>query len=87
MIFFINRFFNKIFINLIRLYQLILSPYLGNNCRFTPSCSNYAILVFQKYNFFKAFYLTLYRILRCNPFSNGGQDYPFNNNNTNSKEL
>jgi putative membrane protein insertion efficiency factor len=95
MINFINKFFNQIIINIIKLYQLIISPYLGNNCRFNPTCSNYAILVFQKYNIFKALYLTIYRILRCNPFLKGGNDYPtdyptdypFNNSNKNNKEL
>jgi|694.fasta_scaffold49298_6 putative membrane protein insertion efficiency factor len=91
MINFINKFFNQIIISIIKLYQLIISPYLGNNCRFNPTCSNYAIIVFQKYNIFKALYLTIYRILRCNPFFKGGNDYPtdypFNNSNKNNKEL
>ena len=43
-------------------------------CRYHPTCSNYAIDAYENYNFFKASLLTLWRILRCNPFSKGGFD-------------
>ena len=65
---------HKIIIKLIKAYQLILSPYLGNNCRFHPSCSQYSIDAFKKYNFFTASYLSIKRILKCNPFNVGGYD-------------
>ncbi|HPM05192.1 MAG TPA: membrane protein insertion efficiency factor YidD [Candidatus Cloacimonas sp.] len=65
---------NLLFIGLIRFYQLALSPLLPRSCRFTPSCSSYGYAAFQKYNFFKAFCLTAWRILRCNPFNKGGYD-------------
>lgn len=66
---------NKIFIFLIRQYRKYISPMLGQNkCRFTPTCSQYALEAFEKYNFFKAFGLTVWRILRCNPFNKGGYD-------------
>ena len=60
---------------LIRFYQKVLSPLKGNpTCRFTPTCSAYAIEAFQKRGFFVGFGLTVWRILRCNPFSAGGYD-------------
>lgn len=66
---------NKVFITLIKFYRKYISPLMGpNKCRFTPTCSQYALEAFQKYNFFKAFGLSMWRILRCNPFSKGGHD-------------
>ncbi len=60
---------------LIRLYQKILSPLKRTPCcRFTPTCSAYAIEAFQKRGFFVGFGLTVRRILRCNPFGAGGYD-------------
>ncbi len=63
-----------LFIGLIRLYQIFISPLLGSNCRFYPTCSHYAIEAFQKYGVFKGFYLTVRRILKCHPFHPGGHD-------------
>ncbi|HPB18765.1 MAG TPA: membrane protein insertion efficiency factor YidD [Candidatus Cloacimonas sp.] len=65
---------NLLFLALIRFYQLAFSPFLPASCRFEPSCSVYGYQAFKKYNFFKAFYLTAWRILRCNPFHKGGYD-------------
>ena len=60
---------------LIRLYQKFLSPLKRNpTCRFTPTCSAYAIEAFQKRGFFVGFALTAWRRLRCNPFGPGGYD-------------
>ena len=60
---------------LIRFYQKFLSPLKGApTCRFTPSCSAYAIQAFRKRGFFVGFGLTVWRILRCNPFCAGGYD-------------
>ena len=60
---------------LIRFYQKILSPLKRNpSCRFTPTCSAYAIDAFMKRGFFVGFGLTVWRILRCNPFCAGGHD-------------
>jgi len=59
---------------IIRGYQQLLSPLLGNHCRFTPSCSSYALEAFQTKTFFKAFYLTLRRLSKCHPFHAGGYD-------------
>lgn len=67
---------SRLFIKLIRFYQKRISPLFGARCRFYPTCSEYAILAVKKYGFFKGFFKAVYRILRCNPFSKGGIDYP-----------
>ncbi|MDZ4122052.1 MAG: membrane protein insertion efficiency factor YidD [Candidatus Cloacimonadaceae bacterium] len=59
---------------LIKIYQSFISPVLPSSCRFSPTCSEYGKEAFQKYNAIKALYLTLWRILRCNPFHPGGYD-------------
>lgn len=65
----------KISIYLIKVYRKFISPYLGQGkCRFQPTCSEYAMQAYEKYGFFKGSFLTIYRILRCNPFSKGGYD-------------
>lgn len=64
---------NKFVIKLIKIYQNSTKD-SKKFCKYSPSCSNYAIGVFEKFNFFKATFLTIYRILRCNPFSKGGYD-------------
>jgi putative membrane protein insertion efficiency factor len=64
----------KVFIYLIKFYQMIISPLFPSVCRFTPSCSEYAIQAYNKYGVFKGTAKTIWRILRCNPFSKGGYD-------------
>jgi len=59
---------------LIGLYRKFISPLKPPSCRFTPTCSAYAIEAFMKRGFFVGFALTVWRILRCNPFSKGGYD-------------
>ena len=60
---------------LIKFYQKAISPYLGHGkCKYYPTCSQYALEAFNKKPFFKALGLTIWRILRCNPFSKGGYD-------------
>ena len=59
---------------LIGIYRKYISPLKPPCCRFTPTCSAYAIEAFQKRGFFVGFALTAWRILRCNPFSKGGYD-------------
>ena len=59
---------------LIGLYRKYISPLKPPCCRFTPTCSAYAVEAFQKRGFFVGFALTVWRILRCNPFSKGGYD-------------
>ena len=59
---------------LIRLYKKYISPLKPPCCRFTPTCSVYAIEAFQKRGFFAGFILMTWRLLRCNPFCRGGYD-------------
>ena len=63
-----------IMIWLIGLYRKFISPLKPPCCRFTPTCSAYAIEAFQKRGFFAGLILTVWRILRCNPFAKGGYD-------------
>ena len=62
------------FIFLIKLYQWIISPWLGSQCRFTPTCSQYGIEALQKYGPIKGLWLTAKRIARCNPWGGHGHD-------------
>ena len=59
---------------LIRLYRKVISPLKPPCCRFTPTCSAYALEAFTKRGFFVGLILTTGRILRCNPFFRGGYD-------------
>lgn len=61
----------KLAIKLIKIYQ---RNHTTPRCRYSPTCSNYAIGVYQKFNFFKASYLSIKRIIKCNPLSIGGYD-------------
>ena len=63
-----------LFIYIIKFYQFFLSPFLGSNCRFYPTCSNYALEAFKKYNTFTALKLVILRVLRCNPWGGSGID-------------
>jgi putative membrane protein insertion efficiency factor len=62
------------FIVLIKLYQLILSPWLGQKCRYTPTCSQYGIMAIKKYGPIKGLWLTIKRVSRCNPWGGHGYD-------------
>ncbi|MGN0034084.1 MAG: membrane protein insertion efficiency factor YidD [Candidatus Limimorpha sp.] len=64
----------NIMILLIRLYQITLSPFIGGNCRYIPTCSNYGIQAIKKYGAIKGGWLTLKRILSCNPWGGSGYD-------------
>ena len=65
----------KVLIKLfIRSYQLIISPYLGNNCRFYPTCSNYVIEAIEKKGIIVGLKMGLIRILKCNPWGGSGID-------------
>lgn len=55
-------------------YQRCLSPLLGPSCRFTPTCSQYAVEAIKKYGPFKGLYLAVKRILRCHPWGGSGYD-------------
>lgn len=64
----------SIFISILRGYQYLISPLLGNRCRFHPSCSEYMIEAVKKFGVFKGFYLGLKRLARCQPMCEGGFD-------------
>ena len=70
----ISRILALPFITLIRLYRIFISPLLGSNCRHTPTCSEYGIIALKKYGVFKGTFLTVKRILKCNPLFKGGYD-------------
>jgi putative membrane protein insertion efficiency factor len=61
-------------IGMIRLYQWMISPWLGPKCRFVPSCSQYAIEAFRKYGLFKGGWMAIRRISRCHPWGGSGHD-------------
>jgi putative membrane protein insertion efficiency factor len=63
-------------IGLIRLYRVVLGGMLGGNCRFHPSCSHYAEMAVRQVGVLRGVPLALWRVLRCQPFSRGGVDYP-----------
>lgn len=62
------------FILLIRLYQILISPLLGANCRFTPTCSQYGLQAIRKYGPFTGGWMALKRISRCHPWGGHGYD-------------
>lgn len=64
----------KLFILPIRFYQRFVSPMLPPACRFTPTCSQYAIEAIQKHGVLKGLYLAVRRILRCHPWGGSGYD-------------
>lgn len=63
-------------LRLIRTYQLLISPALGKNCRFYPSCSEYAKLAIEKYGVLKGGWKALKRVVRCNQWQPGGVEMP-----------
>lgn len=64
----------KLLLLLIRFYQRAISPLTGPHCRFFPTCSQYAYEAVSRYGILKGGALSLWRILRCNPFGKGGYD-------------
>lgn len=63
-----------ILLGLIRFYRKFISPLFPASCRFTPTCSAYAIEAIQKYGSIKGSWLAFKRVIRCNPFCEGGHD-------------
>jgi hypothetical protein len=61
-------------IAIIKLYKYFISPLLGSNCRFYPSCSSYSLEALQRHGAIIGAYLTLKRLLKCHPFHQGGID-------------
>lgn len=70
----IKKVFSILFLSLIRFYQVAISPLKPPSCRFTPTCSQYAIEAIKKYGPFKGLYLAIRRILRCHPWGGSGYD-------------
>ena len=63
-----------ILIALLRFYKYLVSPLLGNNCRFYPSCSTYALEAVELHGVIRGLYLATKRLLKCHPFHEGGID-------------
>ena len=70
----VSMWFRRFWILPVRLYQKMLSRFLGNQCRFTPSCSEYACEAILRKGVVRGTMLAVWRILRCNPFCKGGFD-------------
>lgn len=70
----LGNILKQFIIGSINFYQAAISPYLGTNCRFYPSCSAYAKEAIEKKGIIKGLMMSIWRILRCNPFSKGGID-------------
>jgi putative membrane protein insertion efficiency factor len=64
----------KVLIAFIKVYQIALSPFFGQQCRFTPTCSDYAVESIQKHGVFKGLFLTIKRLSHCHPWHVGGHD-------------
>ena len=74
MMFYIIKFFKQFFILLIKAYQFIISPILGRNCRFSPTCSNYAKQSIESHGLFKGVNLSIRRLVKCHPWGKSGYD-------------
>jgi putative membrane protein insertion efficiency factor len=59
---------------IIKLYQFIVSPLLGSNCRYQPTCSEYGVQALREWGIFYGLFLTLKRIFRCHPWGDSGYD-------------
>ena len=72
----LREYIRKLLIAMVRFYQRAVSPLLGSNCRFSPSCSQYTIEAIEKYGAIRGIWKGVKRIARCHPFSSGGYDPP-----------
>lgn len=70
----LSNLISKLLTGLIRAYQLLISPHLGRNCRYTPTCSQYGIEAIAKYGPLKGTFLAIKRILSCHPWGGHGYD-------------
>ena len=70
----VNKIISYFLISIIRMYQLFISPILGQNCRYLPSCSEYSIESIKQFGFFRGIFLSLKRISKCHPWGNHGYD-------------
>jgi hypothetical protein len=62
------------FVLLIRFYQIVISPWIGPKCRYTPTCSQYALDALNKFGLFKGLWKTLKRVANCHPWGGSGYD-------------
>ena len=71
------KIFTNILINIIKIYKFLISPILGNSCRYLPTCSDYSIEALNTYGFFKGSYMSFKRIISCHPikFLGGGEGF------------
>ena len=65
---------SKLLIGLIKIYQMVLSPWIGRECRFLPTCSHYSIEAIERFGFLRGSWLMIARIIRCNPGGGSGFD-------------
>ena len=70
----IKRFFELVFLFIIKGYQLFISPLFSGSCRYYPTCSSYGIQAIKKHGPFKGGWLTIKRIARCHPWGGHGHD-------------
>jgi putative membrane protein insertion efficiency factor len=70
----VGRAVIAVLVGFIRIYQYAISPMFGQRCKYYPSCSSYAVGALREHGVFKGLGLAGWRLLRCNPFSNGGFD-------------
>jgi uncharacterized protein len=70
----LNKALSLIIIALVKGYQYILSPILPSSCRYTPSCSEYAIIALKRHGIIKGTFLAVKRIVSCNPWGGHGHD-------------
>ncbi|MEM1094810.1 MAG: membrane protein insertion efficiency factor YidD [Bacteroidota bacterium] len=73
---FLHQLPRRVMIGGVRFYQLAISPHFPSTCRYTPTCSQYAIEAFRTYGALKGLILALHRIGRCNPWGGQGYDPP-----------
>ena len=66
----------KLILNFLKFYKKAISPYLRAQCKFYPTCSEYAVLAIKKFGILKGIFKIFNRLIRCNPFSKGGIDFP-----------
>jgi putative membrane protein insertion efficiency factor len=71
---FISNLLKLLIINIIKIYQRFISPFFPSSCKFSPSCSRYGIEAINKHGAIRGSYLTVKRVLKCNPWNNGGYD-------------
>ena len=65
----------KFLLSLIKIYKLFLSPLLGNNCRYHPTCSSYALEALETHGLIKGLYLSIKRVSKCHPLGGSGIDH------------